>query len=627
MARLTKKDQAFLEAFHGNICSTAHMFLGAHHLVRKTGEEGFLFRVWAPNATAASVVGDFNDWKPQANPMKPFGEGGIWECFIPALPIGTQYKYCLTAQNGNTLLKMDPYGYATSPAPDSDSVTAVLEEYSWQDADWMQRRRTLTRQRPINIYQVHLGSWRRGEEHRYLTYDQLAELLPAYVQQMGYNYIELMPLMEHTHDGAWGYRTTNYFAPTCRYGSPHGLMHLIDACHRAGIGVIMDWNVAHFPKDSHGLIDLDGGCCYEYSDPMKQEHSQWDTRVFDFGREEVRSFLVSNAMFWLGQYHLDGLRLNNVSSMLYLDYGRENWQWTPNIQGGRENLEAVSFLQALNTTVLGTYPGVLMIAEEFSPWPNVTRPASYGGLGFTHRWNVGWTNDMMQYFSLAPAFRSYNQDKLTFGSFSAFGESYILPLSHEEFVFGKRSLLEKLPGLPEEKLAGLRSFFALMLAYPGKKMTFMGCELGQLEQWNHRHELQWFLQEDAAHHSTQQCIADLNRFYLSHAPLWQNDESKESFYWIDAGSTTDGVFSFVRMDEEGHEILVVCNFSDQTREYQMGLPEEKCYRVVFDTNSACYGGTAEGHALIQPQPYEYAGFDQYARLTLAPYSACYLIAQ
>ncbi len=624
MAKLSKRDSVFLELFHTDINPRAYELLGAKKTVRKNGETGFTFRIWAPNAEGVSVVGDFNGWDPKAHRMKAFGDGGVWECFIPGLGEGVSYKYCLLAQNGNTLLKMDPYGTRTSPQPQNDSVTCTLD-YAWQDADWMQARPALAKGRPVNIYQLHLGSWRRGEENRLYTYAELAGCLPDYVKEMGYNYIELMPIMEYSFDGAWGYRTTNYFSPTFRYGEPAGLMQLIDRCHQLGIGVIMDWNIAHFPKDSYGLIDLDGGSCYEYADPMKREHSQWDTRVFDYSREEVRSFLLSNALFWLKEYHMDGLRLNNVSSMLYLDYGRESWEWTPNAQGGRENLEAIDFIKRLNAAVLAEAPGALMIAEEFTQFPGLTRPVLLGGLGFTHTWNVAWTRDMMSYFSLAPEYRLYNQDKLTFSPDSAFGEEYILPLSQEEFVYGKRSLMEKFPGLQEQKLAGVRSFFGFMMAFPGKKMSFMGSELGQIEQWNHRGQLQWELLEDPGHEGTMACIRELNQVYQKNCPLWEDEGNPASFYWIDSGALRPGVVAFARSDEEGDAVVVVCNFSDKPVDYRLGLPEEKTYTVIFDSDLERFGGSQPvERRRIEPIPREFGSFDQYAQLTLAPYSVVYL---
>ncbi|MBS4784882.1 MAG: 1,4-alpha-glucan branching protein GlgB [Clostridiales bacterium] len=625
MAKISKRDSEFLELFHTDINPRAYQLLGAKKTVRKNGEAGFTFRVWAPNAEGVSVVGDFNGWDPKANRMKPLGDAGVWECFVPGLEEGAAYKYCFQAPGGNTLLKMDPYGVRTSAQPQNDSVTCSLDGYHWQDADWMQARRTAPKGRPINIYQLHLGSWRRGEGGRLYSYAELAGILPDYVQEMGYTHIELMPIMEYGFDGAWGYRTTSYFAPTFRYGDPAGLMQLIDRCHQLGIGVLMDWNIAHFPKDSHGLIDLDGGSCYEYDDPMKREHSQWDTRVFDYSRPEVRSFLLSNALFWLEVYHLDGLRLNNVSSMLYLDYGRESWEWSPNIQGGRENLEAIDFLRRLNETVLQEQPGVLMIAEEFGQFPDLTLPVMLGGLGFTHCWNVSWTRDMMSYFSLAPEYRAYSQDKLTFGTDSAFGEAYILPLSHEEFVYGKRSLMEKLPGLPEQKLAGVRSFFAFMMAYPGKKMSFMGSEFGQIDQWDYHTQLQWELLEDPGHLGTQRCIRELNMVYRKNCPLWEDEANRDSFYWIDSGNLRPDVVAFVRMDEEGDELIVVANFSDRPVDYRLGLPDERTYTVIFDSNLERFGGTQpEEHRTIEPIPREFGSFDQYAQLELAPYSVVYL---
>lgn len=625
MARISKQDAAFLDRFHSGAEPRAYTYFGAHQTRKRTGEEGVTFRVWAPNATGVSVVGDFNGWDPKAAKMRRVDDQGVWECFVSGLPAGTAYQYCMIAANGNTLLKMDPYGARTTAQPRTESVVAAVEDYTWNDASWMAERKNFGHGRPINIYQVHAGSWRRHEDGQLYTYAELAEALPDYVHEMGYNYLELTPLMEYSFDGAWGYRTTNYFSPTFRYGDPDGLRQLVDRCHQLGIGVLMDWNIAHFPKDSYGLIDLDGGSCYEYSDPMKREHSQWDTRVFDYGRQEVREFLISNALYWLEEYHMDGLRLNNVSSMLYLDYGRESWEWTPNIQGGRENLEAIDFLKRLNETVQAEAPGALMIGEEFAGFENMTLPVLHGGLGFTHMWNVRWTEAMMNYFSLAPEYRAYNLDRLVFSASSAFEEDYILPLSYKEFVYGKRSLLEKLPGLEAEKLAGVRSFFGFMMAFPGKKMSFMGSEFGQVSQWDHHSQLEWDLLEQESHRQTQTCIRELNQIYARNCPLWQDESNKGSFYWIDPGRTDPDVVAFSRIDEEGDELLVVCNFSNTACHYKLGLPEEKTYTVLFDSNLARYGGTQiEENRRILPVPREYGSFDQYAELDLAPYSVLYL---
>ena len=630
MAKLSKRDQALLDRFHDDIQPRMYDYFGAKLTRKRTGEEGVTFRIWAPNAEAVAVVGDFNSWDPKRDRLHRVDDAGVWEGFVPGLTAGTGYKYCFTAPGGNTLLKMDPYGTRTSAPPQNDSVVEAPSAYVWQDAAWMEARQNFGHGRPINIYQVHLGSWRRHEDGSLYTYRELADTLPDYLARMGYNHLELMPIMEYSYDGAWGYRTTNYFSPTFRYGEPDGLRALIDRCHQLGIGVLMDWNIAHFPKEGYGLMDLDGGSCYEYSDPLKREHPQWDTRVFDYGREEVRSFLASNALYWLCEYHLDGLRLNNVSSMVYLDYGRESWEWTPNVRGGRENLEAIDFLRRLNEIVAEEAPGALMIAEEFGQFDKVTMPAKVGGLGFTHKWNVSWTGDMMAYFSLAPEYRAYSLDKLIFSASSAFVEDYILPLTHEEFVYGKRSLLEKFPGLEREKLAGLRSFFGFMMAFPGKKMSFMGCEFGQTSQWDYHSQLEWELLEDdahegAAHRATQACIADLNRVYAKNCPLWEDESNPQSFYWIDPGRTDPDIVSFARMDEEGDEVLVVCNFSNQPVRYRLGLPEEMTYTVIFDTDLERYGGSqTEENRKIAPVLREYGGFDQYAELDLAPYSVQYL---
>ena len=607
-----------LKRFFEGSWQEAQSLLGAHRTA-----EGWCFRVYAPNARSVWVAGDFSDWQGLA--MNRWPEG-IWETTVPQAQVGQSYKYVVEGADGRTRWKADPYGVYSQLRPANASRLWEMAPYPWRDAAWREkRRREPLWEGPLNIYEVHPGSWQRQEDGSFLTYRQLADRLAPYVRDMGYHAVELLPVTEYPLDDSWGYQCVGYFAPTARYGTPEDLKYFVDRMHRAGIAVILDWVPAHFCKDEHGLIDFDGTCLYEYGDPLKREHAGWGTRVFDFGRGEVRSFLLSSAAWWLREYHMDGLRLNNVSSMLYLDYGKESWEWTPNIQGGRENLEAIDFLKRLNETVQAEVPGALMIGEEFAGFENMTLPVLHGGLGFTHMWNVRWTEAMMNYFSLAPEYRAYNLDRLVFSATTAFEEDYILPLSYKEFVYGKRSLLEKFPGLEAEKMAGVRSFFGFMMAFPGKKMSFMGSEFGQVSQWDYHSQLEWDLLENEGHRRMQTCIRELNHIYARNCPLWQDEANKGSFYWIDPGRTDPDVVAFSRIDEEGDELLVVCNFSDTACNYKLGLPEEKTYTVIFDSNLTRYGGTqTEENRRILPVPREYGSFDQYAELELAPYSVLYL---
>ena len=538
------------------------------------------------------MVGDFNGWDAEAHPMTRLNDQGLWGAAVEETHDYDCYKYRIVTGDGRTLYKADPFAYHTQTPPENASKVYRLGGYRWHDADWMTKRAGKdARSLPVNIYELHIGSWRRNEDGSYYSYRQLAGALPGYLKDMGYTHVELLPPTEYPFDGSWGYQVTGYYAPSSRYGTPHDFMALVDALHEAGIGVIMDWVPAHFPKDEFGLYEYDGECCYEYSDPAKWEHKDWGTRVFDFGRTEVQSFLVSSDNFWAHTYHVDGIRVDAVASMLYLDYGRQDGEWCPNVNGGRENLEAVAFLRKLNSSLLSEHPGFLMIAEESTAWPLVTRPPEVGGLGFNFKWDMGWMNDTLFYTSLDPYFRSYNHDKLTFSMMYAFSENFILPISHDEVVHGKGSLLNKMPGDYEQKFAGLRTFMGYMMTHPGKKLLFMGSEFGQFIEWDYRKGLDWMLLDYDTHRKTRDFIRALNHYYLAHPALWQVEDSWDGFRWLNADDNTRSVITYYRTDEKGRKTLVLCNFAAQRWEdYRMGVPEADAYRVVLCSEEERFGG-------------------------------------
>ena len=534
-------------AFYGGTNSEAYRYLGAHR-TRRSGKDGYVFRTWAPNAAHVSVVGDFCGWNGYAHPMEK-NVDGFWECFVPSLKRYDTYKFAVTAQSGETVLKADPYAFHAETRPGTASKLYDLGGYRWGDDEWRASRAKAPLDRsPLNIYEVHLGSWRRHENGDFYDYRTLARELADHVLDLGYNCVELMPVTEYPLDDSWGYQCTGYFAATSRYGTPRDFMYFVDHLHQKGISVILDWVPSHFCKDAHGLIDFDGTPCYEYADPNKREHEGWGTRVFDYGRGEVKSFLLSSAAFWLREFHVDGLRVDAVASMLYLDYGRENGRWTPNINGGHENLEAIDFLRALNETAFSVDPNALMVAEESTAWPLVTRPAKDGGLGFNLKWNMGWMNDMCHYLKLDPWFRQFHHKDITFSLMYAFSENFVLPISHDEVVHMKGSLRGKMPGDDWQQLAGVRAFTAYLLAHPGKKLTFMGAELGQWHEWNFASQLDWYLLENKENQQTQRFFKDINRFYLSQSPLWDIDFSWEGFEWLVADDNHNNVVVFVRRD-------------------------------------------------------------------------------
>ena len=575
--------------------------LGAH-LLEIDGVRGVHFAVWAPNAERVSVVGTFNDWDGRRNPMRNLGQSGIWEVFIPGLTEGDLYKFEIRSQIGGTIrLKSDPYAFHSELRPGTASVVHDLnaQQADWHDHGWLTegRKRRNAFDAPIAIYEVHLGSWMRGEGNRYLTYQELSERLIPYVKDMGFTHIELLPIQEHPFDGSWGYQTLGYFAPTSRHGTPRDFVRFTDACHRADIGVIIDWVPAHFPRDDHGLRLFDGTHVYEHADPRMGEHRDWGTLIFNYGRNEVKNFLIGNALFWLEKYHVDGLRVDAVASMLYLDYSRNEGDWIPNEFGGRENLHAIEFLKKLNELCHARCPGVITIAEESTSWPGVSMPTYLGGLGFSFKWNMGWMNDTLEYFSRDPIYRKYHHRNLTFSMLYAFTENFILPLSHDEVVHGKRSLLDKMPGDAWQKFANLRLLLGFQYTMPGKKLIYMGDEFGQGAEWNVDQSLDWHLLDIDYHQGVHRFVKDLNRLYASRPALHEVDFDWKGFEWVDLHDWEKSIISFVRRARDGRELLVVLNFTPTPREsYRVGVGAPGFYREVLNSDSQYYGGSNIGNA-------------------------------
>ncbi len=614
--------QGLLDDFHSGDSARAFDLLGAHKSYM-FGQFGVVFRVWAPNAAGASVVGDFNYWNPEANKMGKISDAGVWECFIPNIVNeGDNYKYCIDTPWGERLYKTDPYAFHCEVRPSNASKFYDIEGYDWGDEEWMASKVPAADKaeaesqtdapadedaveekptpkaplayvdKPMNIYEVHAGSWKRPEDGSFLNYRELADELIPYVADMGFTHIEFMPITEYPFDGSWGYQVTGYYAPTSRYGTPHDFMYLIDKAHQAGLGVIIDWVPAHFPRDAHGLARFDGTCCYEYEDWRKGEHKEWGTLVYNYSRYEVISFLISSAMFWMEKYHVDGIRVDAVASMLYLDYNRKDGEWVANEFGGKENLEAVAFLRKLNDTCSELFPGNVMIAEESTAWPMVSRPSDQGGLGFSYKWNMGWMNDMLRYMSLDPIYRPYHHDNLTFSLIYAFSENFLLPISHDEVVYGKCSLMNKMPGDYEMKFAGVKTFISYMMAHPGKKLTFMGTEIGQFDEWNYEKELSWSVLEYERHQQLQKFFKDINNFYKNNSPMYEVDFSWEGFQWICHSDYQFSMLSFRRIDKSGNELICVCNFQPMLREnYIIGVPDSGIYAEVFTTDAEEYGGS------------------------------------
>ena len=592
--------------FHQGTNYMAYEYMGAHRT-----EEGVTFRVWAPNAEQVFVVGDFNDWSEGA-PMTRITEGGIWEAILPAdlVKDGMNYKYRIIG-SGRNVLKSDPYGVRTELPPDTSTVIGDIEGYTWRDAGWLAHRKRKAGkmyEEPMNIYELHPGSWKRHEDGTYYTYGELAAELAPYVKQMGYTHVELMPVMEHPVDGSWGYQVCSYFAPTARFGEPRDFMGFVDSMHEAGIGVILDWVPAHFPKDEHGLYEFDGKPLYEYQGYDRMEHAGWGTRRFDVGRNEVESFLVSNAMFWLEKYHADGLRVDAVASMIYLDYDKKPGEWVPNVYGDHRCLEAIAFFRKLNGCIKEHYPDVLMIAEESTAWANVTT-FDNDGLGFDMKWNMGWMNDTLAYAELDPIYRKYHHEKTTFSLTYAFGEKYVLPISHDEVVHGKKSFLDKMSGDYWQKFAGARAFMGYMMTHPGKKLSFMGNEIGQFREWDYEGQIEWFLLDYDMHAKFQHYTAELNQFYLASTPLWQRDDSWDGFQWIDADNRDQSILSYRRIDKKGKELIVLLNFTPVAREdYLLGVPASGIYQEVFNSDRPEFGGSGVvnlGDLRTTGQPWNY----------------------
>lgn len=563
-------------------------------LMTHDGARGAAFTVWAPNARGVSVIGNFNLWDSRRHPMRKLGDSGIWELFIPGLKEGDQYKFHVVQWDGGHVDKADPYALYAQVRPETASVLFPLKRYKWKDRRWMTaRKKKSPYTTPMNIYEVHLGSWMRipEEENRCLTYTELTERLVPYVKDMGYSYIELLPVSEYPYDGSWGYQVTGYYAPTSRYGTPDEFKHFIDTCHQNGIGVILDWVPAHFPKDSFGLARFDGTALYEHEDPRRGEHIQWGTYIFNYGRKEVANFLLANALFWAEVYHLDGLRVDAVASMLYLDFCKYDGQWLPNQYGGRENMEAVEFLKHLNSIMAKRQPGVVMIAEESTAWPGVTKNADEDGLGFTLKWNMGWMNDFLFYIKKDPIYRKYHHNKLTFAMAYAHSENFILVLSHDEVVHEKSAMIGKMPGDDWQRFANLRLAYGFMYGHPGKKLLFMGGEFGQYQEWSESRSLDWHLLQYADHQHTKQYVKELNHFYLKESPFWERDFASDGFSWIECDDNESSVVSFLRRSAE-KELLFVCNFTPNTYfEFRLGVPQPGSYREVFNSDEQRFGGS------------------------------------
>ncbi len=615
---MEKEKEIYL--FHQGTYYHAYNLLGCH-LSQKGKEKGAYFRAWAPNAKSLSVVGDFNGWNTEANPMKKIAKSNIWEAFVPNVQEGEKYKFAVTTKDGRLLWKADPYAVFSETNGATASIIHSLEGYKWEDSKFIENKNNKNHYAsPMNVYEVNFCSWMKKEDGGYLSYRDYVDKLIPYVKEMGYTHVELMPLTEYPFDGSWGYQVTGYFSVTSRFGTPQDFMYFVDKCHQNNIGVILDWVPAHFPKDEHGLIEWDGSCLYENQGDDRKEHKTWGTRRFDYGREEVQSFLISSAMFFFEKYHIDGLRCDAVASMLYLDYDKKDGEWVPNSRGGRENLEAVAFFQKLNASIFKEYPNALMIAEESTAWPLVTKPTYIGGLGFNYKWNLGWMNDSLKYISMDPFFRKDNHDKLTFSMMYAFSENFVLPISHDEVVHGKRSLLDKMNGDYNQKFDCDRTFMSYMMAHPGKKLSFMGNEFGQFKEWDNYSGLDFLLLDFEKHKKLKDFTKDLNWFYKENSEFYEIDYSWDGFRWIIANDNTQNIIVFSRMNKNGDEIICVLNFSPMERGSYSFEVEKGTYDEIFNSNLEKYGGNGKTNGCVKTG-YEHG--KHLLRIDIPAYSALF----
>ena len=593
MGKFTELDMYYFgQGTHYNI----YRKLGAH----LQGRKGVYFAVWAPNASKVSVIGTFNDWDEDADEMERLEPMGIYEVVVPNAKKGDLYKFYIETPDGRKLYKADPFANYAELRPGNASRVTDIDHFKWSDDKWMEKRRATENvyDQPMAVYEVHPGSWMRHlgreEDDSFYTYRELAERLAEYVKEMGYTHVELMGILEYPFDGSWGYQVTGYYAPTSRYGTPEDFAYLVNYLHKKGIGVILDWVPAHFPRDAHGLAEFDGTCLYEYADPRKGEHPDWGTKIFDYGKNEVKNFLIGSALLWIEHYHIDGLRVDAVASMLYLDYGKQDGQWVANKYGGNENLEAIEFFKHINTLILGRNPGTMMIAEESTAWPKVTEKVENGGLNFTYKWNMGWMHDFLDYMKLDPYFRQYNHYKMTFAMSYNSSENYILVLSHDEVVHLKCSMINKMPGEMPDKFKNLKAGYGFMMMHPGKKLLFMGQEFGQLREWSEERELDWFLLAEESHRQLQTYVKDLLHLYQKYPALYEAERDPESFEWINADDTYHSIYSFIRKSKTGKNLLVVCNFTPVAREdFRVGVPKKKQYRLIFNSDDAKYGGSGQ----------------------------------
>ncbi len=599
----------------------SYEFMGCHKI-----KEGFVFRVWAPEAVSINIPGTFNDWDTGAAPMTRIG-CGVWEATVADASIYDEYKYYIRKKDGTFVYKSDPYAFHSCTRPENSSKVYSLEGYNWGDSEYIKEKKASNvLKKPVNIYEVHLGSWKQYEDGNFYSYKEMAKELIKYVKTMGYTHVELLPVSEYPFDPSWGYQVTGYYAPTSRYGTPKEFMEFVDIFHRNGVGVILDWVGAHFPKDEYGLYEFDGSCLYESSDKLMNEHPDWNTRIFNYARNEVRSFLISNVLYWIDKYHIDGIRVDAVASMLYLDYGKKDGQWRANKYGGNYNLDAIEFLKQMNSAAFSFDPTVMMIAEESTAFPMVTKPGYDGGLGFNFKWNMGWMNDMLGYMSSDPLFRKGRHNDLTFSLTYAFSENFILPLSHDEVVHGKASMIGKMPGDYENKFGNLRAFYGYMMAHPGKKLNFMGNEFAQFIEWNHAKPLDWFLLDYQRHKQMHKYVKDLNHFYLEHKQFWENDIDWNGFKWISNDDRDQSIISFIREDGEGNQVIVVCNFCPVERKnYKIGVPYKGSYKPVFSSDSSKYGGKGIPARTVKSKNFAIHGYEQSIEIRIPPLSTVYYI--